>query len=234
MYALIKQLSDCSKSARPPLLRRMPLQAPLLSSPGTYGAIFSPPFSSQGVPLAGMHCTASRDQIPVSSYHCASTRCSMRRALRREQRSQLLELRRRYLVRCSAILKDRQEIAKQLEVGRFRYTWDMAHGACTHIILLSLALCGMATMTDYWPAQAIYPHGEGNHQSAFQYLETTNATEALQRNLCAQMVSHLRLRTPAGSCACPCLICVYRLGVTAHRHLLSTQAVTLQFQVLRH
>jgi len=76
--------------------------------------------------------------------------------LTREQRTQLLELRRRFLVRCSVILKDRQEIAKKLE--------------------------------------AIYPHGEGNHQSAFQYLETTNATEALQRNLCAELAVNIQFQ----------------------------------------
>jgi hypothetical protein len=42
--------------------------------------------------------------------------------------------------------------------------------------------------------QAIYPHGDFNHQSAYQYLETSKAVEELQKNLCAEMCSFLQFQ----------------------------------------
>lgn len=45
-----------------------------------------------------------------------------------------------------------------------------------------------------WRLQAIYPHGEFNHQSAFQYLESSNAVEELQKNLCAEMCNFLQFQ----------------------------------------
>jgi hypothetical protein len=50
-----------------------------------------------------------------------------------------------------------------------------------------------------WPnaarlLQAIYPHGDFNHQSAYQYLETSKAVEELQKNLCAEMCNFLQFQ----------------------------------------
>lgn len=42
--------------------------------------------------------------------------------------------------------------------------------------------------------QAIYPQGEFNHQSAYQYLETSKAVEELQKNLCAETCNFLQFQ----------------------------------------
>jgi hypothetical protein len=51
--------------------------------------------------------------------------------------------------------------------------------------------------------QAIYPQGEFNHQSAYQYLETSKAVEELQKNLCAETCNFLQFQVLAARLLSP-------------------------------
>ena len=48
--------------------------------------------------------------------------------------------------------------------------------------------------------QAIYPQGEFNHQSAYQYLETSKAVEELRKNLCAETCNFLQFQVVLLAC----------------------------------